>query len=306
MTESTDKDEFELFKRYLEKDEMMIEYCNQAFGVNQLLRLKDKHERIEKYNNSMVYSAGLLRVSNEIYWLCHSLYGDPDDNNEIYFVLSEFLNTGTLVYEEACILIQYGSAQGALARWRTLYELAVYSEFILKYPNSAVKYLEQFPFSAYKLARRLHEKLGDIDEKGNRYSDLLEAKNASNIKSEFDWAREAFGKKTKIDFNSIAKKTSLYTIYAPVDEANIYNHASPRYIFGEEIESYPEFSTLDLDYPFGYLVNVLALLCSTVLKLFEQKTDLTDESKEKIQDYQLLLNKIHLKTQCYIIEDFKG
>lgn len=87
------------------------------------------------------WKSGLLR--SEILWfLCEdSIKATAGFDHETYLQksLRQLYIRGCQVYYEICVLISSGLADGAWARWRTLYELAILSEFIAENGEEAAK-----------------------------------------------------------------------------------------------------------------------------------------------------------------------
>lgn len=144
------------------------------------------------------------------------------------------------VFTEAYILLQFGSASGAMARWRILYEFSVVSKIITTYPELGPAYCDHMKVADYKYARKLNdykEDLHIVDFDNFTYQEIESAYNTIKqkygkdfVKKDYEWARGAFEGNESIHLYSLAEKVNMERLYAYVDEAHIYNHASPRYI----------------------------------------------------------------------------
>ncbi len=172
---------------------------------------------------------------------CHldSLIPEPE-KPFLQFALLRIHEQSCKVYHEATILMENGSASGAMARWRTLFELSVVANILVKYPDLAKKYIEYSKISDFKFANKLNkyrEKLNLTHYNMDAYP-LIE-QDYKKAKAEYGWeGRNSY----EWAINDDIKNPNLFTLaqnigqeymYAYVDEAHMYNHPSPRYILND-------------------------------------------------------------------------
>jgi hypothetical protein len=145
-----------------------------------------------------------------------------------------------LVAREALSLMRQGFADGALARWRTLHELAAVAILIQRADRDvALRYLASFRFQALKAAVQIDQIIG----KGTRESfsdneladmratcDALEHRFGGKLADDYEWARGALNipLKTKVTFRHIEAEVGL-TQYRPYYRwASQHNHGGHR------------------------------------------------------------------------------
>ncbi len=73
----------------------------------------------------------------------------------LQFALLRIHERALKISREAKILMENGSASGAIARWRTLYEFSVVAQILIKYPDLSQKYIEHEKIDNYKCAQKL-------------------------------------------------------------------------------------------------------------------------------------------------------
>ncbi|MDR0767243.1 MAG: DUF5677 domain-containing protein [Methanosarcinales archaeon] len=131
------------------------------------------------------------------------VFYDLDDYNTR--LLLRLQEKAIKIYYECIILLLGGSASGAMARWRTLFEMHVFLKFLIKNPIVS--------------------------------EDLFMFKKTKNV-GIYDWARKVFPK-GRIDFYHFMKNVELNTDKDFRDMANKYNHADPTYLISD-IDSYED------------------------------------------------------------------
>jgi len=81
-----------------------------------------------------------------------------EDNNAVMAALAHIFPRALLVSQEIICLLKGGFPDGALARWRSLHELAVTAMYIAKHGEAAaVPYLLSFHFAARRAAHQMNE-----------------------------------------------------------------------------------------------------------------------------------------------------
>lgn len=144
------------------------------------------------------------------------------------------------IYAEILCLLKNGFANGAFARWRSLYELLVVSEFLMKYGEETAKAF-------------FHS--------------------CSNDKQEYEWAKTAgcFGNVNRIRFADLRGKvgtTHDFVTHEEFSQSHKIVHASPVGIFNgvgireNDINLYDGPSYWGLAYPATLTVKVFAVLSS--------------------------------------------
>lgn len=108
------------------------------------------------------------------------------------------------ISSEVLVLLRHGFADGAHARWRSLYEISMVSFMIREHGNDlAERYLLHDTIQRYKLARahqENHERIGDDPipaedfERLKAERDELVERFGSSFKGEYGWAAKAVGR----------------------------------------------------------------------------------------------------------------
>lgn len=205
------------------------------------------------------------------------------------------------ISREAKILMENGSASGAIARWRTLFEFSVVASILIKYPDLAPKYIDYSAIDDYKFARRLvkyqerlnlfHYDLSAFHEIKTTYRNI-KAKYSWTGKQDYEWAKNNEIKAPNL-FN-LAKSVGLEHLYAYVDEAHKYNHPCMRYLLNDrgskstedDLQSYL-FSPFGIELPVQLTAISLQTINCAVIAGYAQ---LPSANKEQLGCY-LLQNK---------------
>lgn len=167
------------------------------------------------------------------------------------------------ISREAKILMENGSASGAIARWRTLFEFSVVASILIKYPDLAPKYIDYSAIDDYKFARRLvkyQERLNLFHYDLSAFPEIeityrrTKAKYGWTGKQDYEWAKNEEIKAPNLF--SLAEAVGLEHLYAYVDEAHKYNHPCTRYLLNDRGSKAPEndlgsylFTPFDIDLP---------------------------------------------------------
>lgn len=157
----------------------------------------------------------------------------------LQFALLRIHEKAVKISREAKILMEIGSASGAIARWRTLFEFSVVARVLLKFPHLAKKYIDFAAIDNYKFSRKLVE----YQDRLNLYKPDLDS--FSEIELEYESIKKKYGWKgkdyewaktediKKPDLFNLAKAVGLDHFYAFVDEAHKYNHPCMRYLLND-------------------------------------------------------------------------
>ncbi|PWK60272.1 DUF5677 domain-containing protein [Roseicyclus mahoneyensis] len=127
-----------------------------------------------------------------------------EERDYIFFALSHLHPRMLLVASEIDALLRTGFPDGALARWRTLHEIAVVALFIAQSDqDTAKRYLASFQFNAHRDANQLNEyaqranlspfSAEEIEAMGI-VCQAFEKEVGRAIGREYDWAKEALKK----------------------------------------------------------------------------------------------------------------
>lgn len=140
-------------------------------------------------------------------------------NDPVFYVLMHLHANACLIASEVIVLLDSGHAGGAIARWRTLYEVNIYAAFILKHGAKTaeryvrhmhVKDLEDLPSVDALLKAAGAEGLPSAE-----FEALAELKTrllrqyGEDFHGGFGWAKEACGKKGRLVFSDIASDVGL-------------------------------------------------------------------------------------------------
>lgn len=141
------------------------------------------------------------------------------------------------VSNEILCLIRGGFADGAFARWRTLYELATVSFFITKHGNKvAERYLEYEDIESYYLMKEYqkycvhlsHEPLTAVEiKKVTDKRDFLIAKYGEGFDKSFGWAANVLSKQ-KRNFRGIEEDVGLDHLRPYYKLSCNYIHPGPK------------------------------------------------------------------------------
>ena len=220
----------------------------------------------------------------------------PEANKPpLQFALLRIHEKAIKIFTESLSLIAIGSASGAMARWRILYELSVISKVLEKIPELAPKYIAYLNTANYKCFKKLNEHKDQLNLAyfdSNRFDELKKAfdENKSAFgwegKDPYEWAKCEQIKSPNL-FN-LAKYVELEKFYAYVDESHTYNHASIFSMISARGENVPNenikcmFSPLDLELPLQLIVSSLHQVNVSIILVY-YKLDSSD--KEKLYRY---------------------
>jgi hypothetical protein len=159
------------------------------------------------------------------------------ENKHLYQALLRLHARGCQVGAEVLTLLNSGFADGAHARWRTLYEITIVAWFISeKGDNVAERYLLHDTIESYKamnVYQKCYERLGynpcneeDIAEVEIAFQDLCE-RFGSNFKENYGWASEAL-QMEKPRFLDLENATNFNHMRAHYKLASHNIHAQPK------------------------------------------------------------------------------
>jgi hypothetical protein len=127
-----------------------------------------------------------------------------ETNDVVFDALMTLHARALLVANEILWLLRGGFADGALARWRTLHEIAVVAHFLSQSDReTAERYLLSFHIQAYRAICQYQEYADRAGlepfsqqemEQARRMRDEVVARYGASIKHEYGWASRALGK----------------------------------------------------------------------------------------------------------------
>ena len=140
-------------------------------------------------------------------------------NDTVFYVLMHLHANACLIASEVVSLLELGHAGGAIARWRTLYEVNIYAAFILKHgAKTAERYIrhmhvkdsEDLPSvdAALKAAGAEGFSSAEREALAELNSQLLK-RYGEDFHGGFGWAKGACGKKGRLVFSDIASDVGL-------------------------------------------------------------------------------------------------
>ena len=147
------------------------------------------------------------------------------DNNVVMASLAHIFPRALLVSQEIICLLKGGFPDGALARWRSLHELAVTAMYVAKHGEAvALQYLLSFHFSARRSAHQMneHSERAGIE----RFSE----EDLKKFDERCAGAEEILGRKIEKDkYGEWPAITLVHTTFAAIEKDLGMDHWRPRY-----------------------------------------------------------------------------
>jgi hypothetical protein len=149
-----------------------------------------------------------------------------DNDDKVFLTLKELHGRACLVTAEIIVLLRNGFPDGAMARWRTLYEILIISDFIKTHgKETAQRYLDFEQIDEYlslnlyqKNAEKLNKKPLTVEEVANIEKNIqpLSEKYGNLIHNSYGWAAHDLNlsNKKRVNFRAIAEKSD-YSHYLP-------------------------------------------------------------------------------------------
>ena len=154
------------------------------------------------------------------------------------------------IAQEAIVLMRYGFADGAMARWRTLHEVVVVMEFLREHGEEVAKgYVDHQVVESWKAAQLHQEKCTRLGQDPfsdeelrslKKEYDLILQKYGKEFRKDYGWAAVALGNKPP-NFAEIEKSIRLDHLRPYYKLASHNVHANPKGAFfrigtlGEEV-----------------------------------------------------------------------
>ncbi len=216
---------------------MLIDYAALRAGFE--IRLRDPWGPAFDRFEALLVSA---REAGERFTERHAdkAAAEGDDGDALFNALARLHVRAVRVADEVFSLLRSGHAGGALARWRTLHEIAVVMAFLAEHgPDLAERYLLHDAVASWRglLDYQLFaDRLGDIPFSDEEVAQMRAERNALIARfgapygEEWGWAAEALGK-PRPTFRDIENAADLahWRPYGRWASQNV--HAGPRALF---------------------------------------------------------------------------
>ena len=273
--------------------------CQERSRYWQKQYLRNRKKTRAFYKREFVILDGLIDFHVEV-GQCLDALIPQQEKPFLQFALLRIHEKALKVAQESIILMENGSASGAMARWRTLYELSVVSCVLLKYPSLSKKYIAYEKIDYYKYERRLVE-YRDKLKLDSEFTEFPE------IKREYEEAKAEYGWTGKTDYEwaknddikdlnlfGLAQNVGLDHLYAYVEESHKYNHPSMLYLLNDRGSRAPDdkvqtylFSPFEMELPLQLVAISLADVNRSALSGYEK---LPEVDKEKLNDCRITID----------------
>ncbi len=254
-----------------------IELCHAKSSYNQELYDNNRKQILRDYFEEFSLLEGFNDFSYELGVVLDRYIPQPQ-KPFLQFALLRIHEKGLKIFREAKILMENGSSSGAVARWRTLFELSVVSLTLIKYPDLAQKYILYSKVDDYKVAKKLveykdrlnlyHYNMDAFPEIEAEYNRLC-AEYGWTGKNNYEWAKNNDIKNPNLF--ELARNIGQEHFYAYVDESHMYNHPSARYLLHDRGEKAPDdddtylFSPFEMDLPMQLItISLFQINCAAI------------------------------------------
>jgi hypothetical protein len=173
------------------------------------------------WGDSLDLLVGLLYESRDLaeQFLQSEYEAAKTSNDLIFFAAMHLHASACLITSEVLTLLETGYSIGASARWRTLHEVAVYAQFIVKHgPRTAERYLRHVHIKDWDDLPAVDKLITESEGQGfspveREMVEKLKAQllqlYGEEFKGRLGWAKEACPKKGGLSFNDIAEDVGL-------------------------------------------------------------------------------------------------
>lgn len=206
-----------------------------ADGRAELARLIEAHwsPALATYEAATYLSYELGSAVRDLY---NEAEGEPDTASEVAFLLH---GRACVVAGEVLCLMRNGYSDGAIARQRTLHEIAVTMGVIMENPglDLADRYLDYSVVEHWEdmVSYQEHaEALGqvpfgqdDVDELNQQYDDVI-TRWGPHFRKPYRWAAPLFRDGEDVRLNKLEELAKLEHLHPHYRQANHYIHAGPR------------------------------------------------------------------------------
>jgi len=233
----------EKYSNFCSKDE------SEKIFENVSEKLRKHHEEMDDFYVKLETRWGKPIDLLEIFWLLSIDYGQKftdeyqkiaSDNSDVVFLTLKMLHgRACLVTGEIVTLLRNGYPDAAMARWRTLYEILIISDFIKKHGNDmARRYLEFEKIEEYqgledyqKNAKKLNKEVLSDEElvTVERQIQPFKQKYGKLIRNRFGWAYDLkISKDQNPTFKKIAQQSDYSHYYPYYTWASYPIHSGPK------------------------------------------------------------------------------
>ena len=155
----------------------------------------------EHWGRAFDASEAVMKVAFEVGEFHYKKHVPPDGERSYAFeVLARLQARGLRIAEEVLVLLKAGYGQAAMARWRSLHEVAVVADFILEHGDEcAERYFDHEAVETYRAMAEFQQHAGTLGEQ--KYSDeamavaragrdAVVAKHGARFGGQYGWAQE--------------------------------------------------------------------------------------------------------------------
>lgn len=237
------------------------------------------------------FISGCVLVA-ENFIVLHLVEREPPDDFRLIDLVTKLHARGCLVGSEMAALLRSGFPDGALGRWRSLHELTITAQFLVKHGLAAAdSFLDHEVVAAFRggrLFRRYEDRLGfngpelDVLERLKEKHDEVLMKHGQDFAKPYGWAKPFLGKLPD-NFASLEESVHFDHFRPLYHYASTAVHAQPksvRHHLGLSGISAPVLlsgpSALGLRFPFEGIARSLSLLTETLLSLRSDGSTMAD------------------------------
>ena len=232
----------ELYKKYIESEAKNLFHSLDKTKRKELLKLRKQDKKFNKYlykcwKNPIDYLETLIEIAEESAISFYETFYEQaiKDNNFLFSALQSIHARSLLISRECLALIKNGYPDGALSRWRTLFELSVISNFLYTKNDQELceKYIDYQHIQEYK------NELYFRQEENKNYTEdafIILEDNYNILKTKYDkkyfngsygWAHDFFpDKKGSIKFIDLVEDTNMKKLYSYCKLSSTYIHGN--------------------------------------------------------------------------------
>lgn len=195
---------------------------------------------------------GLIVISDEIAQGYIKKFTRRNINTRVQDVLFHAQARSNQIAKEIFLLLNHGFADGALARWRSLHELAVICNFIIEGGEDVAKrYIDYQAIATYNFAKEQNEFSDRLGIEKITYKEMkgikenyfmLINKYGKKFGGSYGWASDALGLK-RVTFKDIEKTVELDHLRPYYKSASQKIHSDPSGVFSS-LGTYPEMEVI--------------------------------------------------------------
>lgn len=231
----------ELYKKYIESEAKNLFYSQDKRKKKELLKLRKQDKKFNKFlykcwKKPIDYLETLIEIAEEkAISFSETFYEQAiEDNNFLFFALQSIHARSLLISRECLTLLKNGYPDGALSRWRTLYELSVIGEFLYTKQNQDLceryicyQYVQEYEDEkAFRKEGNKNYTDEAFDTLKSNYDNLLKEFGKDFVKTySYGWASN-FLSKPKVSFKDLVQNTSKQKLYYYYKLSSTYIHGN--------------------------------------------------------------------------------